>query len=202
MEFFKYRLPNGIRCIHRRTHSNVAYCSMTVNAGSRDEQHGEEGIAHFTEHAIFKGTHHRKAYQINCRLENLGGELNAFTTKEETVVHATTLRGDCPKAVELIADILFHSTFPQKELDKEKEVVTDEINSYKDSPADRIYDEFEDRLFSGSALGHNILGSKNTVNKFTGHDLQCFVKRCYNTDQMVFSSAGNISDSRIQKIVE
>ena len=120
----------------------------------------EYGLAHFTEHAFFKGTRRRRAWQVNCRLENLGGELNAFTTKEDTTIHATTLRGDFAKAAELIVDIAFHSTFPDRELEREKEVIVDEINTYKDSPADLIYDTFEDLLFEGSQLGHNILGRK------------------------------------------
>ena len=128
MEFFKHTLPNGIRCIYKRTKSPVTYCSLTINAGSRDEKNKEFGIAHFTEHAIFKGTKNRKAYHINSRLEKLGGELNAFTTKEETVVHATSLKSDFSKAAELIADICFNSVFPEKEIEKEREVVIDEIN--------------------------------------------------------------------------
>ena len=160
MEFFTYRLPNGIRGIHRQVKSNVAHCALVVNAGSRDEHPDQYGLAHFTEHAFFKGTRRRRAWQVNCRLENLGGELNAFTTKEDTTIHATTLRGDFPKAVELIADIAFRSTFPDRELEREKEVIADEINTYKDSPADLIYDTFEEMLFAGSELGHNILGRK------------------------------------------
>ncbi len=160
MEFFTYRLPNGIRGIHRQVKSNVAHCALVVNAGSRDEHPDQYGLAHLTEHAFFKGTQRRRAWQVNCRLENLGGELNAFTTKEDTTIHATTLRGDFPRAAELIADIAFRSTFPERELEREKEVIADEINTYKDSPADLIYDTFEDMLFAGSELGHNILGRK------------------------------------------
>ena len=168
MEFFTYRLPNGIRGIHRQVKSNVAHCALVVNAGSRDEHPDQYGLAHFTEHAFFKGTRRRRAWQVNCRLENLGGELNAFTTKEDTTIHATTLRGDFPKAVELIADIAFRSTFPDRELEREKEVIADEINTYKDSPADMIYDTFEDMLFAGSELGHNILGRKAALMRYDG----------------------------------
>lgn len=120
MEFTTYTLPNGIRGIHRRIKGNVTHCALLVNAGSRDELKNQFGLAHFTEHALFKGTEHRKAYQVNCRLENLGGELNAFTTKEDTTIHATTLRSDFSKAVELIADVAFHSTFPDRELEKRR----------------------------------------------------------------------------------
>lgn len=200
MEFNHYTLPNGIRCIHKQVRSAVVNCALTVNAGSRDELPSEHGLAHLLEHAFFKGTEHRKAFHINCRLENLGGELNAYTTKEETVIHTTTLKSDFTKAAELISDIVFHSIFPQKEVDKEKLVIIDEINSYKDSPAERIYDEFEDLLFEGSSLGHNILGDKRSLMRFSKEDLLAFTARCYNTSQMVFSVIGNISPKRFVEI--
>ena len=192
-EFETYTLPNGIRGIHRQVRSGVVHCAMVVNAGCRDELKGEYGIAHFTEHALFKGTERRKAYQVNCRLENLGGELNAYTTKEDTTLHATVLRRDFQRAVELIGDVIFCSTFPERELKKEREVIADEINSYKDSPSERIYDDFEDLMFKGSELGHNILGSKASIAKFDTEAMRRFVDRCYTTDQMVFSSIGNFS---------
>lgn len=201
-EFYTYTLPNGIRCIHKRVRSAVVHCAMTVNTGSRDEHPGEYGMAHLLEHTLFKGTEHRRAYHINCRLENLGGELNAFTTKEETVIHATTLRGDYQKAVELISDIIFHSTFPDKEIEKEKQVIIDEINLYKDTPSDRIYDEFEDLVFSGSPLGHNILGDKNTIGKLRSGHVREFITRTYNTDEMVFSLIGNISEKSFRSIAD
>lgn len=201
-EFETYTLSNGIRGIHRQVRSGVAHCALVVNAGSRDELRGEYGIAHFTEHALFKGTERRKAYQVNCRLENLGGELNAYTTKEDTTLHATVLRRDFSRAVELIADVIFRSTFPDRELSKEREVIADEINSYKDSPSERIYDDFEDMIFSGSELGHNILGSKSTIARFTSDHLHSFVRRTYTTDQMVFSSIGNFSAATAQSVAE
>ncbi len=200
MEFYTYTLPNGIRGIHRQVKSSVAHCGLVINAGTRDERSGEMGLAHFMEHSIFKGTERRKAYQVNCRLENLGGELNAFTTKEDTTIHATTLRADFSKAVELIADIAFRSTYPHKELEREKEVIYDEINTYKDSPSELIYDTFEELVFSGSELGHNILGLKRDIRRFTGDSIRAFAARCYTTDQMVFSSIGNISPKRIEAI--
>ena len=201
MEFTTYTLPNGIRGIHRRIKGNVTHCALLVNAGSRDELKHQFGLAHFTEHALFKGTEHRKAYQVNCRLENLGGELNAFTTKEDTTIHATTLRSDFSKAVELIADVAFHSTFPDRELEKEKEIIYDEINTYKDSPADMIYDTFEDMLFAGSELGHNILGRKSSLARFSGESIREFVARTHTTDQMVFSSIGNLSAKSVETTV-
>lgn len=189
-----------MRGIHRQTRSGVAYCALLVNAGTRDEREGEFGLAHFTEHGLFKGTKRRRAYHINCRLENLGGELNAFTTKEDTTVHATTLRADISKAAELIADVVFNSTFPQKEMSMERDVIYDEINSYKDSPSELIWDTFEEMLFEGSELGHNILGIKRDIKRFTGDSIRQFMERTYTCDEMVFSSIGNITPKRIVEI--
>ena len=200
-EFETYTLPNGIKGIHRRTRSSVAHCALVINAGTRDEHKDEYGLAHFAEHAIFKGTKRRKAYQINCRLENRGGELNAYTTKEDTTIHATTLRSDFSKAVELIADVAFNSTFPERELTKEREVIVDEINTYKDSPADMIFDTFEDSIFAGSELGHNILGTKAALMRHTSESIKRFVARTHTTDQMVFSSIGNMSVKSVQSVV-
>ena len=193
MEFYTYTLPNGIRGIHRQVRATVAHCALVIGAGSRDEHPGQYGLAHLTEHAFFKGTERRRAWQVNCRLENLGGELNAFTTKEETTIHATTLRGDFAKAAELIADIAFRSTFPEREIEREKEVIADEINTYKDSPAEMLYDTFEDMLFEGSELGHNILGRKAALMRYDGAAIRAFTARTHTTDRMVFSSIGNFS---------
>ena len=199
-EFYIYRLPNGIKGIHRRVRSSITHCALVINAGTRDELRSEYGLAHFAEHAFFKGTEHRKAYQVNCRLENLGGELNAYTTKEDTTIHATTLRTDFRKAVELIADIAFHSTFPERELAKEREVIIDEINTYKDSPSDMLFDTFEDMLFEGSELGHNILGTKPSLAKHNGDAIRRFIARTHTTDQMVFSSVGNLSVEAVERV--
>ena len=193
-EFTTYTLPNGIRGIHRQVKgASVAHCALVVGAGTRDEAADEFGLAHLTEHALFKGTERRKAWQVNCRLENLGGELNAFTTKEDTTIHATVLKGDFGKAVELLADVVFRSTFPDRELEREKEVIVDEINTYKDAPAELIYDTFEDLMFEGSELGHNILGRKASLMRYTGASVRRFVERTYTTDEMVFSSIGSFS---------
>ena len=199
-EFYIYRLPNGIKGIHRRVRSSITHCALVVNAGTRDELRSEYGLAHFAEHAFFKGTEHRKAYQVNCRLENLGGELNAYTTKEDTTIHATTLRTDFRKAVELIADIAFHSTFPERELAKEREVIIDEINTYKDSPSDMLFDTFEDMLFEGSELGHIIFGTKLSLAKHNGDAIRRFIARTHTTDQMVFSSVGNLSVEAVERV--
>ncbi len=200
IEFQTYILPNGIRGIHRRTTSSVTHCGLIVGCGTRDERDGESGLAHFTEHGLFKGTERRKAYHVNCRLENLGGELNAYTTKEETTIHATTLKGDFRKAVELLSDVSFRSTFPSHEMEREREVVYDEINAYKDSPAEMIYDNFEDMLFAGSELGHSILGVKRDIRRFDGAKIRQFMRRTYTTDQMVFSSIGGVSFKRVEEI--
>lgn len=199
-EFYTYRLPNGIKGIHRRVRSSITHCALVINAGTRDELRSEYSLAHFAEHAFFKGTERRKAYQVNCRLENLGGELNAYTTKEDTTIHATTLRTDFRKAVELIADIAFHSTFPERELAKEREVIIDEINTYKDSPSDMLFDTFEDMLFEGSELGHNILGTKLSLAKHNGDAIRRFIARTHTTDQMVFSSVGNLSVEAVERV--
>ncbi len=201
-EFYTYTLPNGIRGIHRQVKSGVAHCALVVNAGCRDELPDQYGLAHFTEHAIFKGTARRKAFQVNCRLENLGGELNAYTTKEDTTIHATTLRGDFAKAAELIADVAFNSAFPERELAKEREVIVDEINTCKDSPADMIFDTFEEMIFADSELGHNILGTKSSIARYDTEAVRGFVGRTYTTDQMVFSSIGSMSVKSVQGVAE
>ena len=201
-EFETYTLSNGIKGIHRRVKSTISHCALVINAGTRDELKAEYGLAHFAEHAIFKGTERRKAYQVNCRLENRGGELNAYTTKEDTTIHATTLKSDFAKAAELIADVAFHSTFPEKELAKEREVIADEINTYKDSPADLIFDNFEEMLFEGSELGHNILGTKAALMRHTSESIKRFISRTHTTDQMAFSTIGNIPLSRVQSVAE
>ena len=200
MEFYTYTLPNGIRGIHRQVRGTVAHCALVIGAGSRDEQPDQHGLAHLTEHAFFKGTERRRAWQVNCRLENLGGELNAFTTKEETTVHATTLRGDFTKAAELIADVVFRSTFPEREIEREKEVIVDEMNTYKDSPADLIYDTFEEMIFEGSELGHNILGRKAALMRYDGDAIRAFTARTHTTDRMVFSSIGNFSPKAAEAV--
>lgn len=202
MEFFIRKLPNGIRAIHKRVKSNVVYIAITINAGSRDENEQEHGVAHLTEHLLFKGTESRKAHHINSRLENLGGELNAFTTKEETVIHATALKSDLNKAMELLADVVFRSTFDAKEVAKEREIIFDEINLYKDSPSEMIFDEFEDLLFSGSSFGHNILGTKATLKKLNRESLIRFVDRTYNTDNIIVSVIGNVSEKRFEQALE
>jgi len=202
MEFYTLTLSNGIRCIHRRVRSAVACCALTIGSGSRDETSKEHGVAHLTEHCLFKGTARRRAYHINCRLENLGGELNAFTTKEETVIHAITLKGDYAKAVELIHDIVFNSRFPAAEVEREKEVILEEISSFRDTPSEQVFDDFEELIFEGSPLAHNILGCRASVRRLSREAMLAFMARTYNTDQMVFSSVGNISREQFVRIAE
>ncbi|MFP4557708.1 MAG: M16 family metallopeptidase [Bacteroidales bacterium] len=202
MNIESYTLNNGIKIVHLRTASPVAYCCMMINAGTRDELDNEHGIAHFIEHVIFKGTKRRKAYHIMNRLDDVGGELNAYTSKEETVVNATFLKEDYHRAVELLYDILFRSTFPEKELIKEKEVVLDEINSYKDSPSELIFDDFDELVYPNHPFGRNILGTKKHIRKFSRNDIKSFMQRNYNTDQMVFCSLGNIPMSRVVRLAE
>ena len=197
MEILLHTLENGIRLVHHRTHGMVAHCGLIVNTGSRDETGPEHGIAHFIEHMLFKGTKKRKAYHILSRLEDVGGELNAYTTKEETAVHASFLKDDYERAIELISDITFNSVFPEKEIEKEKDVVIEEINSYRDNPAEMIFDDFEELIFLNQTIGRNILGTPESVASITQQKLSEFIRNNYNTRQMVFCSVGNIPDARI-----
>ncbi len=200
--FNTHTLSNGLRIIHMPSPTNVAYCGIAIDAGTRDERDCEHGAAHFCEHMIFKGTHKRKAWHILNRMELVGGDLNAYTNKEETVVYSAFMKGDFSRAVELIADIVFNSTFPQHEMDKEAEVVVDEIKSYLDSPAELIYDEFEHMIFSGHSLGHDILGTPETVRSFKTADLQGFTSRLYVPSNMIFFVFGKIPFSHVVRTVE
>lgn len=194
MHLLQHTLENGIRLIHHRTNGMIAHCGLIINTGSRNEKENEHGMVHFIEHMLFKGTRKHKAYYILTRLDELGGELNAYTTKEETAIHASVLKDDFEKAVDMLSDIAFNSVFPENEMKKEKDVIIEEINSYLDTPAELIFDEFEELIFPGIPLGRSILGSPATVKSFTRKDLENFVLRNYNTGQMVFCSVGNISD--------
>lgn len=201
-EFITYTLPSGIKCVLKQTSSQTVYCALMTNTGTRDELVNEHGIAHFLEHMFFKGTKHRKPYHINSLLDNVGGELNAYTAKEETVVHATILKRDFPKAADLIVDVFFNSIFPQVEIDKEYGVILDEINAYKDSPAEMIFDDFEDLVFEGSSLGRNILGTKKSLKKVKTVDFHKFIDRNYSTENSVFMVMGNISIKRFQAVCD
>ena len=195
-----YQYPNGIRLVHRQTGSPVAHLSVAVNAGSRDEKPEEQGMAHFIEHLIFKGTSYRSARQVLDRIENVGADLNAFTTKEETTVYASFLSEHYGRTLELFSDILFNSTFPEEEMQKERDVVIDEINSYKDSPMEWINDEFDTLIFGDHPLGKNILGTPSHLKKFSREQILGFTRRLYFTNQLVISSVGDICFSRLVKL--
>ncbi|MFI3315450.1 MAG: pitrilysin family protein [Rikenellaceae bacterium] len=202
MEYYIIELGNGIRGVLKQVKSPVVYSAITIGAGSCDENSDEFGAAHFMEHMFFKGTKKRRQYHINSLLDNVGGELNAYTTKEETVVHSSVLKKDFLKAVDLMSDVVFNSMVDAKELEKEREVIIDEINSYKDSPSELIFDNFEDLIFEGTSLGHPILGSRSSLKKITSSTLHNFTKRCYSSDKIIFSVIGNISPLRFQQTME
>ena len=201
MKYNTHTLDNGLRIIHLPSDSKVVYCGYQINAGTRDEEPGEEGLAHFCEHVTFKGTERRKAWHIlNC-LESVGGDLNAYTNKEGTVYYSAILKEHIARAVDLLSDIVFHSVYPQAEIDKEVEVICDEIESYNDSPAELIYDEFENILFKGSPLGHNILGTAEQVRSFTTEDALRFTRKLYRPDNAIFFAYGDIDFKKLVKLV-
>ena len=202
MKYNTHTLSNGLRIIHLASASPVVYCGYAICAGTRDELPGEEGLAHFCEHTTFKGTARRRSMQIlNC-LESVGGDLNAFTNKEDTVFYAAILREHLPRAVDLLSDIVLHSTYPQAELDKEIEVVCDEIECYNDSPSELIYDKFENMIFAGHPLGHNILGTSEKLRSYTPDDTLRFTRKFYRPDNAVFFASGDISFDRLVRLLE
>lgn len=201
-EYHTTTLPSGLRIVHQYNEAPVGYCGFMVNCGTRNEPDASLfGMAHFVEHILFKGTATRDAWHINQRMESVGGELNAFTTKEDTTFYCTFLAKDFARACELLCDLLCHATAPQHELEKEQQVVIDEIECYRDNPAELIYDVFENRLFAGTALGHNILGSETTVRTFDHDRCIDFIRRNYSADRMVFFSYGPMSWEKVQKCV-
>ena len=201
MKYNTYTLDNGLRIIHLPSDSKVVYCGYQINAGTRNEEPGEEGLAHFCEHVTFKGTERRKAWHIlNC-LESVGGDLNAYTNKEGTVYYSAILKEHIARAVDLLSDIVFHSVYPQAEIDKEVEVICDEIESYNDSPAELIYDEFENILFKGSPLGHNILGNAEQVRSFKTEDALRFTRKLYRPDNAIFFAYGDIDFKKLVKLI-
>ena len=192
MEYNTTKLNNGLRIIHLPSASPVVYCGYEINTGTAAEEAKEEGIAHFCEHATFKGTTRRNSIDIITCLENVGGDLNAYTTKITTVYHSTILKEHFSLAVDLLSDIVFHSVYPQSEIDKEVEVICDEIESYNDSPAELIYDEFENLIFKGHPLGHSILGDAKTARSFTSADAKRFTGKYYRPNNCVFFIYGDI----------
>ncbi len=202
MDYQEHRLSNGIRLIHSQIPGLVAHLGWIVNTGSRDESDDEHGMAHLIEHLVFKGTRKRKAYHVISRLENAGGEINAYTTKEETCVYASFMKQDYARALELLADICFHSTFPEKEVRREKEVITDEINSYLDNPAELIFDDFEEQVYGDHPIGRNILGTAESLDRIGISGVRGFFDRNYNTNEMVICSVGNITFRRLTGLVD
>ena len=201
-DYFSHILPNGLRIVHLPSASPVSYCGFAVNAGTRDEEMDEFGLAHFVEHMIFKGTEKRKSWHILNRMENVGGELNAYTTKEETFVYSIFMEEHFRRAFELLSDLVFHSQFPEQEIEKEVDVILDEINSYEDSPSELIFDEFENLLFDGHALGHNILGDEQSLLGFGSESGKSFMRRFYAPENMVFFSMGRIPFKKIVQMAE
>ena len=202
MQYNIHTLSNGLRIIHEPSSSKVAYCGFAVDAGTRDEAENEQGMAHFVEHLIFKGTRKRKAGHILNRMENVGGDLNAYTNKEETVIYSAFLTEHFGRALELLADIVFHSTFPQNEIEKETEVIIDEIQSYEDTPSELIFDDFEDMIFRNHPLGRNILGRPDLLKKFRSEDAMAFTSRFYQPSNMVFFVLGDFNFQKIVRQVE
>jgi predicted Zn-dependent peptidase len=202
MQYSSFVSNNGLRIIHLPSDSPVSYCGFAVRTGARDEQTAQYGLAHFVEHMLFKGTEKRKVRHILNRMEAVGGELNAYTTKEETFLFTVCLQDDTERAIELLSDLIFHSQFPENEIEKEREVVIDEIHSYEDSPSELIFDEFENTVFSGSDLGHAILGNMESLQNFTAGSCHNFVKDFYRPENMVFFSCAKTPFPKIRKYVE
>ena len=196
-----FTLENGLQCAFQAQRSSVAHVVVAIRAGARDELDHQQGLAHFLEHNLFKGTSKRKAYHILSRLDDVGGELNAYTTKEETIIHASFLKTDFRRALELLYDVLANSTFPEKELEKEKEVIKDEISSYKDSPGESIFDDFEDHIFRGDPLGRNILGTPESVDGLSRADILEFQSRTYTADRIKLAVVGPFGSERVERSV-
>ncbi|NQX92753.1 MAG: insulinase family protein, partial [Flavobacteriales bacterium] len=202
MEFYTFTLDNGIRVIHKQISRDVSHCGLIVNAGSRDELEHQQGLAHFIEHCVFKGTKKRKPFHILSRLDSVGAEINAYTTKEETCIYGSFLEQHLERAMELMSDITFNSTFPEKELLKEKEVILDEILSYQDSPGEQIFDDFEDFVYSGHPIGRNILGTEESLKELNREEILEFIGRRYRNDQLVFTSVGNTDPRKVRRLCE
>lgn len=202
MDISYHTLSNGLRLVHIHTATQVAWCGLAVNAGSRDDRPGQYGLAHFVEHTIFKGTTHRRAWHILNRMERVGGELNAYTTKEGTMLYSVFPRQHLGRAVELLADLVQWSVFPQEELDRERDVVIEEAASYRDTPSDAVYDDFEDLLFAGSELGHNILGRRDDLEHLTRDNCMHYLKTLYVPSNMAFFSVGPERPDRVFSMAE
>ena len=202
MDYQVHHLQNGIRVLHKPSPSNISHTCIIINAGSRDENPSKDGLAHFIEHLLFKQTEKRNTNQILNRLELVGGDLNAYTTKEYTCVHASFLKPHLERSLDLFEDIVFHSVFPEEEMKKEKDVILDEIASYQDQPDEAINDDFEDLLFEGHPLGRNILGTPLTVQGLTKQDITDYHKANYRTDEIIIGILGDYDFKTIIRLSE
>lgn len=202
MDYQIYSLPNGIRLLHKPFISSISHACILMNAGSRDEPRGKDGLAHFIEHLLFKRTQKRSTNQILNRLETVGGDLNAYTTKEYTCIHASFLNPHLERTLELFEDLVFHSVFPEEELKKEKSVILDEIASYEDQPEEAIYDDFEDLIFKNDALGRNILGTEESVSALSKADIRSFIEQNHNTSEIIIGVIGNYSAKGLDKLLK
>ncbi|MBS7565906.1 insulinase family protein [Mucilaginibacter sp. Bleaf8] len=202
MDYQLYTLSNGIRLLYKHAASTITHTCFLINAGARDELPQKDGLAHFIEHLLFKQTERRNTNQILNRLELVGADLNAYTTKEYTCIHASLLKQHLERTLDLFEDIVFHSTFPEEELDKERSVILDEIASYQDQPEEAIQDDFEGIIFEGHALGNNILGTEQSVNQLSREDIREFMAANYNTHQMVFAVIGDYDFNKLIKLTE
>lgn len=202
MDVITYTLRNGLRVLLLPSASPVVYCGYEINVGTRHEPEGSFGLAHFCEHMSFKGTQRRRAWHIANALERVGGDLEAYTSKEDTVYYAAVMSHDLDRAIDVLSDMVFHSTYPQREIDKEVEVICDEINSYEDSPSELIYDDFENLIFPNKPLGHNILGTTDSVRSFTTGDALRFTRQWYRPDNAIFYASGDFKPERVMKLLE
>ncbi|MEM7109056.1 MAG: pitrilysin family protein [Bacteroidota bacterium] len=201
MEYEIDTLTNGIRLVHKQvSHTKIAHCGFMLDIGSRDENPSNQGIAHFWEHMAFKGTNKRKAYHILSRIDAVGGELNAYTTKEKITFYASILEGHFEKAFELLADITFDSIFPEKQIERERNVILEEMAMYYDAPDDAIQDEFDTVVYRNHPLGMNILGTAESVRSFTRADFEGFIAEHLNTERIVVCSVGNIPFKKVKRM--
>lgn len=197
-----FTLSNGMRCVHAPATGQVSYVGLAIGAGSRDEGDDRQGLAHFVEHTIFKGTRHRRAHHISNRMESIGGELNAYTSKEETLVYTNAPAGYLKRSIELLSDLIAFNSFPEREVARERQVVIEEIHSYLDSPADNVYDLFDDRIYAGSAMGHNILGTAESVRSLGSEDCRQFLAGYYVPAEMVLYVVDNSPTSEVERLAE
>ena len=201
-QYHRATLPNGLRMVVCRFPGAVSYIGVAVGAGSRDEAPDREGLAHFVEHTVFKGTRRRRSWQISSRMEQIGGELNAYTTKEETLIYTNAPAGYEERALDLLSDLIRNSIFPSPEIDREREVIVEEIKSYEDSPSENVYDLFEENAYAGSPLAHNILGSAESVRNLSGRDAREFIDRWYNPANMVVYCFSPEKPEKLLRLVE